>query len=32
MADLMGHFAGEDNNLRTEIEDLKAAVGLEAQV
>jgi low affinity Fe/Cu permease len=32
MADLMSHFADKDNNLRTEIEDLKAAVGLEEEV
>jgi hypothetical protein len=32
MADLMSHFADEDNDLRKEIEDLKAAVGLEEEV
>jgi len=32
MADLMSHFADEDNDLREEIEDLKAAVGLEEEV
>lgn len=32
MADLMSHFADENNNLRKEIEDLKAAVGLEEEV
>jgi low affinity Fe/Cu permease len=32
MADLMSHFADEDNELRDEIEDLKAAVGLEEEV
>jgi low affinity Fe/Cu permease len=32
MADLMQHFATEDNDLRKEIEDLKAAVGLEEEV
>ena len=32
MADLMSHFADEDNDLRSEIEDLKAAVGLEEEV
>lgn len=32
MADLMRHFADEDNDLRKEIEDLKAAVGLEEEV
>ena len=32
MADLMSHFADEDNDLRKEIEDLKAAVGLEEKV
>ena len=32
MADLMSHFADEDNELRKEIEDLKAAVGLEEEV
>jgi low affinity Fe/Cu permease len=32
IADLMRHFADEDNDLRKEIEDLKAAVGLEEEV
>ena len=32
MADLMNHFADEDDGLRAEIEDLKAAVGLEEEV
>jgi low affinity Fe/Cu permease len=32
MADLMRHFAQEDNELHKEIEDLKAAVGLEEKV
>ena len=32
IADLMRHFADEDNDLRREIEDLKAAVGLEEEV
>jgi low affinity Fe/Cu permease len=32
MADLMRHFAQEDNELHKEIEDLKAAVGLEEEV
>jgi low affinity Fe/Cu permease len=32
MADLMSHFADEENDLRKEIEDLKAAVGLEEEV
>ena len=32
MADLMRHFADEDNRLDKEIEDLKAAVGLEEEV
>ena len=32
MADLMSHFADENNDLREEIEDLKAAVGLEEEV
>jgi low affinity Fe/Cu permease len=32
MADLMSHFADEDDGLRAEIEDLKAAVGLEEEV
>ena len=32
MADLMRHFADDDNDLRKEIEDLKAAVGLEEEV
>jgi low affinity Fe/Cu permease len=32
MADLMRHFAEEDNELHKEIEDLKAAVGLEEEV
>jgi low affinity Fe/Cu permease len=32
MADLMRHFAQEDNELHEEIEDLKAAVGLEEEV
>ena len=32
MADLMGNFADENNDLRKEIEDLKAAVGLEEEV
>lgn len=32
MADLMSHFADENNDLRKEIEDLKAAVGLEEEV
>jgi hypothetical protein len=32
MADLMSYFADEDNNLRNEIKDLKAAVGLEEEV
>jgi low affinity Fe/Cu permease len=32
MADLMRHFANDDNELRKEIEDLKAAVGLEEEV
>src|SRR3954468_19682123 len=32
MADLMSHFADEDNDLRNEIKDLKAAVGLEEEV
>ncbi len=32
VADLMRHFADEDNDLRKEIEDLKAAVGLEEEV
>jgi low affinity Fe/Cu permease len=32
MADLMSHFADDSNELRKEIEDLKAAVGLEEQV
>jgi low affinity Fe/Cu permease len=31
-ADLMRHLAGENNDLRKEIEDLKAAVGLEEEV
>src|SRR3954462_12349465 len=31
-ADLMSHFADDSNELRKEIEDLKAAVGLEEQV
>jgi hypothetical protein len=29
MADLMNHFDDDNNELRNEIEDLKAAVGLE---
>lgn len=32
MADLMSHFAEENNELRKEIEDLQAAVGLEEEV
>ncbi len=32
IADLMRHFAQEDNELHKEIEDLKAAVGLEEEV
>jgi low affinity Fe/Cu permease len=32
MADLMSHFADEDDGLRAEIEDLKVAVGLEEEV
>jgi low affinity Fe/Cu permease len=32
MADLMSHFATDENDLRKEIEDLKAAVGLEEEV
>ncbi len=32
IADLMRHFADENNDLRKEIEDLKAAVGLEEEV
>jgi low affinity Fe/Cu permease len=32
MADLMRHFADDGNELRKEIEDLKAAVGLEEEV
>ncbi len=32
MADLMRHFAEEGNELHKEIEDLKAAVGLEEEV
>ncbi len=32
MTDLMRHFAQEDNELHKEIEDLKAAVGLEKEV
>jgi hypothetical protein len=32
MADLMSHFADEDDKLRKEIEDLKAAVGLQEEV
>jgi low affinity Fe/Cu permease len=32
MADLMSYFADEDNDLRNEIKDLKAAVGLEEEV
>lgn len=32
MADLMRHFADEDNRLDKEIEDLRAAVGLEEEV
>lgn len=32
MADLMRHFADEENDLHKEIEDLKAAVGLEEEV
>ena len=32
MADLMRHFAQEDNELHKEIEDFKAAVGLEEEV
>lgn len=32
MADLMSHFASDENELRKEIEDLKAAVGLEEEV
>ena len=32
IADLMSHFANEDNNLREEIEDLKAAMRLEEEV
>lgn len=32
MADLMQHFADDNNDLRKEIEDLKAAVGLQEEV
>jgi hypothetical protein len=32
MGDLMSYFADEDNDLRKEIEVLKAAVGLEEEV
>ena len=32
MADLMQHFADDNNDLHKEIEDLKAAVGLEEEV
>ena len=32
MADLMSHFADDNDGLRAEIEDLKAAVGLEEEV
>jgi len=32
MADLMSYFEDEDNDLRKEIEDLKAAVGLEEDI
>ena len=32
MADLMSHFAEDNNELRKEIEDLKAALGLEEEV
>lgn len=31
LADLMGHFAGESDELRREIEELKLAVGLETR-
>jgi low affinity Fe/Cu permease len=32
LADLMSYFEDEDNDLRKEIEDLKAAVGLEEDI
>ena len=32
MADVMSYFEDEDNDLRKEIEDLKAAVGLEEDI
>lgn len=32
LSDLMEHFAGDDDKLRRDVEDLKAAVGLEEQM